>query len=146
MAAAVRQTPAMPTIVVGTDCPWFSPADLARAAAALAANDAVLVPAEDGGYVLIGLAAPHDAPFGPLPWGSDTVLVQTRAALSAAGLSWVELSPRPDVDRPEDLDRLFADYPEASEAIAANAAVERAGTTSKKNGSTPPEACGGQTA
>jgi glycosyltransferase A (GT-A) superfamily protein (DUF2064 family) len=45
----------MPLLIVGTDCPVLTPAHLQQAADALQTHDAVLIPAEDGGYVLIGL-------------------------------------------------------------------------------------------
>ena len=55
LAAALAQ--GAPALLVGTDCPGLDVAYLARAAATLAGNDAVLGPADDGGYVLIGLRA-----------------------------------------------------------------------------------------
>ena len=44
-----------PTLIIGTDCPALTQTHLQQAANALNENDAVLIPAEDGGYVLIGL-------------------------------------------------------------------------------------------
>src|SRR5690348_3988462 len=49
MLAAFGNTP---TLVIGADCPALSPAHLRDAARALASHDVVLIPAEDGGYVL----------------------------------------------------------------------------------------------
>jgi hypothetical protein len=95
-----------PTLVIGADCPALAPGHLRVAVDALArGDDAVLIPAEDGGYVLIGLAAPQPAVFTDIEWGSDRVLAQTRARLAAAGLRWSELPALWDLDRPEDLDR-----------------------------------------
>ncbi len=48
-------------ILIGTDCPVLDLHYLARAVAALDASDAVFGPAEDGGYVLVGLARRIDA-------------------------------------------------------------------------------------
>ncbi len=45
-------------ILIGSDCPDYTPAYLSAAFAALADRDAVLGPAADGGYVLIGLRRP----------------------------------------------------------------------------------------
>jgi glycosyltransferase A (GT-A) superfamily protein (DUF2064 family) len=81
-------------------------AQLHEAAAALDDHDVVLIPAEDGGYVLVGAARTAATMFCGIDWGGATVLAQQRAALSACGLAWRELSPLWDVDRPEDLARL----------------------------------------
>jgi rSAM/selenodomain-associated transferase 2/rSAM/selenodomain-associated transferase 1 len=109
MLAAAAHEPVMPTLVIGTDCPALRPEDLRAAAGALAtSNDVVLIPAEDGGYVLIGLAAPHAAPFEGVDWGTAEVLAQTRQRLDAIGLRRTELPTLWDVDRPEDLPRLQA--------------------------------------
>jgi glycosyltransferase A (GT-A) superfamily protein (DUF2064 family) len=44
--------------------------------------------------------------FMDIDWGSERVLQQTRAKLSASGIQWQELMPRWDVDVPADLPRL----------------------------------------
>ncbi len=94
-------------ICIGTDCPALSAAHLRQAAAALrAGRDAVLVPAEDGGYALIGLARHEPRLFSDVAWGSGAVLAQTRARLRACGMTWAELETLWDVDRPEDWQRL----------------------------------------
>ena len=96
-------------LAIGTDCPALTVGELHAAAGALReGNDAVFVPAEDGGYVLVGLRHPIASLFHGIPWGSDRVMDQTRAHLRRAGLRWRELTPSWDVDRPEDLDRLRA--------------------------------------
>jgi len=94
-----------PALVIGTDVPGFDVAYLARAAAALQSHDAVVGPAEDGGYVLIGLARDTDV-FTGVEWGSSHVLAQTRARLDGAGLRWTELGSLWDVDTLDDLGRL----------------------------------------
>lgn len=75
-------------------------------------NDAVLIPAEDGGYVLIGLRQPTASIFADMTWGCASVLEQTRLRLRAAGLRWVEHPSLWDVDEPADLSRLSAFAPE----------------------------------
>jgi len=103
---------APPAIVIGSDCPALTPEHLRAAAAALAGGeDAVLAPAEDGGYVLIGLAHPERSLFERIAWGGPTVLAETRGRLAAAGLRWREIATLWDVDRPEDLDRLRRELP-----------------------------------
>ena len=100
-----------PLLLIGCDCPALRPADLLAAAAALRGDaadghDAVFIPAEDGGYVLVGLRRPQPSLFAGIDWGSERVMAQTRARLASAGLRWLELPALWDVDRPEDLSRL----------------------------------------
>jgi uncharacterized protein len=94
----------LPAVLVGSDCPSLTAADLARAWTALQEGaDAVLGPARDGGYVLVGLARPAPWLFRNIAWGTDAVLEQTREKLWRSGLVWQELPVRWDLDRPEDL-------------------------------------------
>ena len=69
-------------------------------------HDAVLIPAEDGGYVLIGLRRYLPTVFEGITWSTPQVLAQTRERLRAAGASWTELAPLWDVDEPADWQRL----------------------------------------
>ena len=93
-------------VVIGSDCPALGPATLAGAAAALADHDAVVAPAEDGGYVLMGLARRVPGLFAGIEWGGPGVMAATRARLAAAATRWKELGTFWDIDRPEDLARL----------------------------------------
>lgn len=93
-------------IVVGSDCIGYDPVYLEQAMLALREHDAVLGPACDGGYVLIGFSRYREGVFtGPL-WGSDRVLEQQRSRFTALGLTWRELAMRADIDRPQDLAQL----------------------------------------
>ena len=98
------------TLLIGSDIPAMDAACLDAAAAALSGADAVFVPAEDGGYVLVGLrgglGAARHAVFRDIEWGSAGVMQQTRERLRASGLAWRELPPLWDLDRPADLARL----------------------------------------
>jgi rSAM/selenodomain-associated transferase 2/rSAM/selenodomain-associated transferase 1 len=94
-----RQTP---LLIVGTDCPALTPAHLQQAADALQTHDAVLIPAEDGGYVLIGLRRALPEVFRRVDWSTPRVLAQTRERLSAVGALWAELPTLWDVDEPQD--------------------------------------------
>lgn len=89
-------------LIIGTDCPALTTAHLAEAAAALQSHDVVLGPAEDGGYVLIGLTRPRPDLFEGIAWGSNTVLPATRQRIRAAGLRLHELPALPDLDTPDD--------------------------------------------
>jgi hypothetical protein len=108
MAHAVAQRAGRgPVLLTGTDCPALTPEHLRTAAAALEGGDeVVLIPAEDGGYVLVGLMESHPVLFEGVPWGSDRVIEVTRGRLRALGLRWSEPTTLWDLDRPADLDRL----------------------------------------
>jgi rSAM/selenodomain-associated transferase 1 len=96
-------------LLIGTDCPALTVDQLRCAAAALTeGHDAVFIPAEDGGYVLVGLARPIPSLFHGVAWGTDRVMRETRERLEAAGVRWRELAASWDVDRPEDVARLRA--------------------------------------
>ncbi len=96
-------------LAIGGDIPSLQTADLEQALQALrAGSGAVLGPAEDGGYYLLGLRRPQAGLFQGIHWGGDQVLAQTRQRLAAAGLQWVELTERWDLDRPADLQRYQA--------------------------------------
>ena len=94
-------------VLIGSDCPALRPADLRAAARALSAGaDAVLAPAEDGGYPLIGLRRVSRRLFDGISWGGPRVLAQTRSRLRTLRWRWRELRTVWDVDRPEDVLRL----------------------------------------
>ncbi len=92
-------------VLIGSDCPEFDPSYLEAAFAALAQQDAVLGPAADGGYVLIGLRAAPAVLFKDIAWGTPQVLAVTRDRLRQLGWRWTELPPRHDIDEPGDLQR-----------------------------------------
>ncbi len=92
-------------LLIGTDCPVLTKQHLHDAQAALASNGAVLIPAEDGGYALIGLTRCDDHLFQGIAWGGDTVLAATRERLRALKWRWHELETLWDIDRPEDYQR-----------------------------------------
>jgi len=108
MMQAIGQTLAQfeQVILVGSDCPALDEGYLSQAVNALESADVVLGPASDGGYVLIGMRQLRAEVFRHINWGSDQVLMQTRARLEQSGCQWHELPERWDVDRPEDLSKL----------------------------------------
>ena len=100
-----------PTLVIGSDCPALTPQHLRAASDALNDADVVLIPAEDGGYVLIGARAAHAELFTGMAWGAGTVIAETRKRISALGLKTVELGPLWDVDSESDLARMERELP-----------------------------------
>lgn len=98
-----------PLLLIGTDCPALRPSHLRKAARALLdGEDAVFYPAQDGGYVLVGLRRPQAALFRDMPWSTAEVMAQSRLRARAAGLRLREFEPLWDVDLPGDLPRLRA--------------------------------------
>jgi len=97
-----RTAATTPVLLVGSDIPDVTPAHLHAAVAALAAAPAVIGPAEDGGYWLLGLAAPAPQLFTGIDWGTEKVFAQTIAKLPAGTPRLATLA---DLDRPEDLPR-----------------------------------------
>ncbi len=107
LATALQQS--QQVLIIGADCPALTVQDLHEALSVLASGqDAVVSPAEDGGYVLLGLSRFDPALFTGIDWGTAEVMAQQRARLKALGWRWRELAQRWDVDRPEDLPRLQA--------------------------------------
>jgi rSAM/selenodomain-associated transferase 1 len=109
MAAAFEEALARTpwALLMGTDCPCLNEADLREAAEALVqGKEAVLAPAEDGGYVLLGLRRFDRAIFEGIAWGTADVLEETRSRLRALGWMWHETRTCWDVDLPEDVARL----------------------------------------
>ncbi len=92
--------------VAGTDCLTVV-ALLPAALRAMAAADAVLLPALDGGFVLIG-ARRRLGPLGlrGVDWGTDRVLAQARDALGREGIRVATGPYGDDVDDEDGLRRL----------------------------------------
>jgi glycosyltransferase A (GT-A) superfamily protein (DUF2064 family) len=99
-------------VAVGSDHPALPRRLLEQAFTHLSAGiGAVLVPAEDGGYCAIGLAAsvPPAEVFRDIPWSTASTLQVTRERLLALGVDAEILEAAYDVDRPADLVRLRRD-------------------------------------
>lgn len=90
--------------------------------------DAVIVPAHDGGYVLVGASQPVPALFGNVPWGTPAVADTTRRLARAAGLVLAETAAWFDVDVESDLSRLARELAaDPSRAPATAKALARLG-------------------
>ncbi|MCG6934702.1 MAG: TIGR04282 family arsenosugar biosynthesis glycosyltransferase [Proteobacteria bacterium] len=96
-------------VLIGTDCPVMDCGYLHQAFQKLDQSDAVLGPAEDGGYVMIGMRRAEASVFEQIEWGSAQVLQQTRDRLRTRGLRWDELATLWDIDRYQDLQRWYPD-------------------------------------
>jgi hypothetical protein len=95
-------------VILGADCPALEAATLRAAFDALEAHDAVLGPARDGGYTLVGLARRAPELFRDIEWSTPRVLDQTLERAARAGLSVSLLPALDDLDTPEDLVRWLA--------------------------------------
>jgi len=94
-----------PTILIGTDCPNLQHTDIKVAFLKLQNNDVVISPAEDGGYVLIGMKKVIPELFTDIAWGTSQVFESTLRKIYLLKLSYYELPMQWDIDRPEDLAR-----------------------------------------
>lgn len=105
LAQATRQTldEAHAILLIGTDCPELDRSRLAAAAAALGPYDAVIHPAEDGGYALLGLKRFSATVFDDIPWSTGAVFDETRTRIEALGWSLHVGDTLRDIDEPEDL-------------------------------------------
>jgi rSAM/selenodomain-associated transferase 1 len=94
-------------LLIGSDCPALT-LDHLRAAADVLRDraPAVVIPAEDGGYALIGLRTSEPALFSDMPWSTPLVMNETRRRLRTLGLTWHEPVTLWDVDLPQDLERM----------------------------------------
>jgi len=98
-------------VVLNSDSPTLPTELLIRTADALSADGdrVVLGPADDGGYYLLGMKAPHARLFADITWSTDTVAAATRLRAAELGLTVVELPSWYDVDDHAALSRLASD-------------------------------------
>lgn len=90
-------------LLIGADCPELGRDRLAAAAAALERCDAFLNPAEDGGYVLLGLRRFDPSLFEGIGWGGADVFAGTLRRLGRLGWTVGVGERLRDVDSPDDL-------------------------------------------
>jgi len=94
-------------VLIGTDIPSIEAADLDAAFQALQqGKDAVVGPARDGGYYLVGLKQPGRRLFEGIPWGTSAVFQETVNRLQRLDMDWLRLREHADIDTPEDYQQL----------------------------------------
>ena len=96
------------TIVIGADTPGLPIERLVQANALLDGSHAVMGPADDGGFYLLGLTFVAPELFKGVTWGTSTVLAQMSARLESCGVPLALIDRWFDVDRGSDLVRLKA--------------------------------------
>jgi rSAM/selenodomain-associated transferase 1 len=106
MARLFRSLPPGPVCIIGADIPGIRAAHIARAFAALGCHDAVIGPAPDGGYWLIGLRRTGAVParlFDGVRWSSEHTRADTIHSLKGHRIALIETLC--DVDEARDLSR-----------------------------------------
>ena len=112
MGRLLRGGPPGPTCIVGADIPDLDRVHVAEAFRALGRADAVLGPATDGGYWLVGLhrtAAPPATMFRAVRWSGPHALADTVASMR--GLRIARAAVLSDVDTAHDLRRIGRNGP-----------------------------------
>ena len=104
LARALLDTPVV--IALGADSPGLPPRLLEAARTALATADAVIGPADDGGFYLLGLRRCPGGLLAGLPWSAPETRARTIDRLRSHGLSLIEIAHWFDVDQAGDLSRL----------------------------------------
>jgi uncharacterized protein len=114
--------------VLSSDIPTLPTRLLVEAANILLAPGAraVLGPAEDGGYYLLGLKQAEAAFFANIAWSTGSVADATRARARRLGVKLIEIDPWYDVDDALSLSLLLAERV-GYEAPATKAALDRLG-------------------
>lgn len=97
-----------PAIVIGSDCPGLTAEHLWAAHDTLALEEAVIGPASDGGYYLLGFRQEIGFAFEDMPWSTAEVFEETLRRFVARGIRPAVLPPLADVDTAADLE----DWPE----------------------------------
>ncbi len=109
--------------VLNSDGPTLPTACLVRTAELLSADGdrAVLGPAEDGGYYLLGMKREHAHLFTDIEWSTAGVEEATRARAASVGLELAILPAWYDVDDAASLARLLEELDEPGDGFAAPA-------------------------
>ncbi len=111
-------------VLIGSDSPDLPLALLEEAFTALETVEAVVAPAGDGGYVLIGESRHHPELFREIPWSSDQVFPLTRQRALQAGIALRELPGWADMDDLPSLRALLQRSPDSATARHALARLE----------------------
>jgi rSAM/selenodomain-associated transferase 1 len=93
-------------IAIGTDIPGLPLSRLDEARDALRTADAVIGPADDGGFYLIGVSTCPHSLLDTVPWSASDTCARTLERLGQHDLTTTVIAPWFDVDVPADLDTL----------------------------------------
>jgi rSAM/selenodomain-associated transferase 1 len=105
-------------VLAGSDCPLIDKAYLEQAADRLAGGTSLLFgPADDGGYVMVGMSRLRKGVFENVAWGTAAVMAQTRNQCRLLGLKFEELPPLFDIDTLSDWERLQRHHPDIADRL-----------------------------
>lgn len=93
-------------MIIGSDCPQLSSKLLEEAFSCLDEKDAIIGPATDGGYYLLGMKKPRPYLFENKEWSTDSVFASTISDFEANRISFHQLQELSDLDTINDLDLL----------------------------------------
>lgn len=91
-------------IIIGSDCLQLKTETLEEAVALLDINAAVIGPASDGGYYLLGLSKFYPDLFINKPWSTNQVFAKTIDDFVKQGISYALLEVLSDIDDVTDLE------------------------------------------
>jgi rSAM/selenodomain-associated transferase 1 len=91
-------------IIIGSDCLQLKTETIEEAVAVLESNSAVIGPARDGGYYLLGLTELYPDLFINKPWSTDQVFAKTIDDFNKQGISYAMLEELSDIDDITDLE------------------------------------------
>lgn len=90
-------------VLIGTDCPSLTEVRIQTAVQQLDQHDAVMIPATDGGYVLLGFRQVNESLFSDIIWSTASVAAVTKQRMAALGWTLALFNPLHDIDEPKDL-------------------------------------------
>ena len=92
-------------VIIGTDCVMITEDDVETAFSLLSGGEfeAVLGPATDGGYYLLGLSRKTDALFEDMQWSSARVFKETEERMRKSGLRHAVMKELSDIDEEKDI-------------------------------------------
>ena len=93
-------------VLIGTDCPSLTTARIQTPVQQLNQHDAVMIPATDGGYVLLGFKQVNDSMFSDIVWSTASVAAVTKQRMAALDWTLALFDPLRDIDEPKDLKHL----------------------------------------
>jgi len=102
--------------LMGSDSPDLPLSRIEQAFQLLDSVDSSIIPASDGGYVLVGMSRLCPELFEAIPWSTASVLAKTKQQAAKFCTSLKILPSWFDVDRQEDLSRLVERTPDCSSA------------------------------
>ena len=94
-------------IIIGSDCPALTIQNVDTAFKELDNHDAVIGPALDGGYYLLGMKKLIPALFIAKEWSTDIVFEQTVNDLKSESLAYCVLGVLSDLDEVKDIPLLW---------------------------------------